>query len=205
MGTHNKAGSALSDQIPCSLLTHRLASIREVDGMNRRLGPRLDARTQWQNKSPVLRDLCIARTWRSIVAYGALDTLLAGAPTLCIPHLSARINNSMNIAFIGLGNMGSAMATNLTQSRTHALRLTTAPAPAPTHSSLWARASPPLRAKPLPALKSPSPCSPTITPSNPWCSEKAQRHSRLTTAQRDPRFHEHHQRCPLPTAGRLAR
>lgn len=35
------------------------------------------------------------------------------APTLCIPRLSARINNSMNIACIGLGNMGSAMATNL--------------------------------------------------------------------------------------------
>src|ERR1700760_3938320 len=32
---------------------------------------------------------------------------------LCIPLLPARINQSMNIAFIGLGNMGSAMATNL--------------------------------------------------------------------------------------------
>ncbi len=29
------------------------------------------------------------------------------------PHVASRINNSMNIAFIGLGNMGSAMATNL--------------------------------------------------------------------------------------------
>jgi 3-hydroxyisobutyrate dehydrogenase-like beta-hydroxyacid dehydrogenase len=44
------------------------------------------------------------------------------APTLCIPHLSARINNSMNIAFIGLGNMGSAMATNLLKAG-HALSL----------------------------------------------------------------------------------
>ena len=68
----------------------------------------------------------------------------------------------MNIAFIGLGNMGSAMATNLIKAG-HTLSVYNRSKIAPTHSSLWARALPPHRAKPLPALKSPLPCSPTIT------------------------------------------
>ena len=37
----------------------------------------------------------------------------ACSPNLCIPLLSSRINKFMNIAFIGLGNMGSGMARNL--------------------------------------------------------------------------------------------
>ncbi len=72
----------------------------------------------------------------------------------------------MNIAFIGLGNMGSPMAANLIKAG-HTLTVYNRTRSRAEKLQNLVRASPILREKPLRALKSPLPCSLTITLLNP--------------------------------------
>ena len=109
----------------------------------------------------------------------------------------------MNIAFIGLGNMGSAMATNLSKPDTRSPSITAPRARADALKPLGARVA----ATPGEAAAGAEIAITMLADDHALESVVFGKgsHSRFASAQRDPRFHEHHQRCALATAGRCAR